>query len=185
MLTYWKHSGSSEMSTSELCALSFAWGSHRCPRVGYSQTVYIDKEEDSKFMLLPHWKLGRCYLDQSRSHVTMLALCCVFLCWKIWHSYKKIVEPSHSMSDVSCFLKNKLLGSLLYLVVIFISQFVPVAVFVQCTLWSSRFYIAKCQTYMSLSDSLALSNLLKESFHFIAFLFEYIDFPRPAKYMFH
>lgn len=38
---------------------------------------------------------------------------------------------------------------------------------------------------MSLSDSLAPSNLLKKYFHFIAFLFEYIVFPRATKYMFH
>lgn len=38
---------------------------------------------------------------------------------------------------------------------------------------------------MSLCDSLALYNLLKESFRFIAFPFEYIVFPTATKYMFH
>lgn len=78
------------------------------------------------------------------------------------------------MSDVCFFF----FISLPSLVIILISQFAPLAVFVQHTLRSSRFYIAKCQNDVNLSDSLVLSNLLTEYFHFYCFSFEYIFFPR-------
>lgn len=112
------------------------------------------------------------YLTWSRSHVTNNNNWLLFCDGRIGTAMR--------ISWVFSFYVRCLLFfffiSLPSLVIILISQFAPLAVFVQRILRSSRFYIAKC--HVNLRDSLALSNLLTEYFQFYCFSFEYIFFPR-------